>query len=404
MSKKIIQEMELQSLKNRFDLIGDDPQFLRALSVAEQVAATDMSVLVMGESGVGKESIPQIIHSNSPRKHHKYIAVNCGAIPEGTMESELFGHIKGSFTGANENRKGYFEVADGGTIFLDEVGELSAESQKRLLRVLESGDFYKVGSSTVQKTDVRVIAATNVDLMEAIRQKKFREDLYYRLNQIPITLPPLRERRGDIPLLFRKFAVDCADRYNMPPVSLTREAQAVLMSYRWPGNIRQLKNIVEQITVLETSRLIDADTLKSYLPQQNEDLHPVVSVPGQEGGFISDKEVIYKMIYSLKQEVDAIKQKISAGALPQPPQNIQVTPGDQPSAPATPNVIVVEQTPEEEPKNLSIESLYKERIQEVLTKYPRNRKAASEELGISERTLYRKIKEYGIDLKKKKNK
>ena len=404
MSKKIIQEMELQSLKNRFDLIGDDPQFLRALSVAEQVAATDMSVLVMGESGVGKESIPQIIHSNSPRKHHKYIAVNCGAIPEGTMESELFGHIKGSFTGANENRKGYFEVADGGTIFLDEVGELSAESQKRLLRVLESGDFYKVGSSTVQKTDVRVIAATNVDLMEAIRQKKFREDLYYRLNQIPITLPPLRERRGDIPLLFRKFAVDCADRYNMPPVSLTREAQAVLMSYRWPGNIRQLKNIVEQITVLETSRLIDADTLKSYLPQQNEDLHPVVSVPGQEGGFISDKEVIYKMIYSLKQEVDAIKQKISAGALPQPPQNIQVTPGDQPSAPATPNVIVVEQAPEEEPKNLSIESLYKERIQEVLTKYPRNRKAASEELGISERTLYRKIKEYGIDLKKKKNK
>lgn len=396
--------MELQSLKNRFDLIGDDPQFLRALSVAEQVAATDMSVLVMGESGVGKESIPQIIHSNSPRKHHKYIAVNCGAIPEGTMESELFGHIKGSFTGANENRKGYFEVADGGTIFLDEVGELSAESQKRLLRVLESGDFYKVGSSTVQKTDVRVIAATNVDLMEAIRQKKFREDLYYRLNQIPITLPPLRERRGDIPLLFRKFAVDCADRYNMPPVSLTREAQAVLMSYRWPGNIRQLKNIVEQITVLETSRLIDADTLKSYLPQQNEDLHPVVSVPGQEGGFISDKEVIYKMIYSLKQEVDAIKQKISAGALPQPPQNIQVTPGDQPSAPATPNVIVVEQAPEEEPKNLSIESLYKERIQEVLTKYPRNRKAASEELGISERTLYRKIKEYGIDLKKKKNK
>lgn len=394
----------MQSLKNRFDLIGDDPQFLRALSVAEQVAATDMSVLVMGESGVGKESIPQIIHSNSPRKHHKYIAVNCGAIPEGTMESELFGHIKGSFTGANENRKGYFEVADGGTIFLDEVGELSAESQKRLLRVLESGDFYKVGSSTVQKTDVRVIAATNVDLMEAIRQKKFREDLYYRLNQIPITLPPLRERRGDIPLLFRKFAVDCADRYNMPPVSLTREAQAVLMSYRWPGNIRQLKNIVEQITVLETSRLIDADTLKSYLPQQNEDLHPVVSIPGQEGGFISDKEVIYKMIYSLKQEVDAIKQKISAGALPQPPQNIQVTPGDQPSAPATPNVIVVEQAPEEEPKNLSIESLYKERIQEVLTKYPRNRKAASEELGISERTLYRKIKEYGIDLKKKKNK
>ncbi|MBQ6311496.1 MAG: sigma-54-dependent Fis family transcriptional regulator [Bacteroidales bacterium] len=394
--------MELQSLKNRFDLIGDDPQFLRALQVAEQVASTDMSVLVMGESGVGKESIPQIIHYSSPRKHQKYIAVNCGAIPEGTMESELFGHVRGSFTGANENRKGYFEVADGGTIFLDEVGELSAESQKRLLRVLESGEFYKVGSSTVQKTDVRVIAATNVDLMGAIRQKKFREDLYYRLNQIPITLPPLRERRGDILLLFRKFSVDCADRYNMPPVSLTRDAQAVLMSYRWPGNIRQLKNIVEQITVLEPSREIDAETLKTYIPDQGEDLHPVISAnPGQDG-FINDKEVIYKMIYSLKQEVDAIKQKISAGGLPQSPQhqNIQVSPETQPSA--RNNVIVVEQTNTEDPADLSIEAMYKERIMEVLRKYPRNRKAASEELGISERTLYRKIKEYGIDLKKKK--
>lgn len=394
--------MELQSLKNRFDLIGDDPQFLRALQVAEQVASTDMSVLVMGESGVGKESIPQIIHYSSPRKHQKYIAVNCGAIPEGTMESELFGHVKGSFTGANENRKGYFEVADGGTIFLDEVGELSAESQKRLLRVLESGEFYKVGSSTVQKTDVRVIAATNVDLMGAIRQKKFREDLYYRLNQIPITLPPLRERRGDILLLFRKFSVDCADRYNMPPVSLTRDAQAVLMSYRWPGNIRQLKNIVEQITVLEPSREIDAETLKTYIPDQGEDLHPVISAtPGQDG-FINDKEVIYKMIYSLKQEVDAIKQKISAGGLPQSPQhqNIQVSPETQPAA--RNNVIVVEQTNAEDPADLSIEAMYKERIMEVLRKYPRNRKAASEELGISERTLYRKIKEYGIDLKKKK--
>ena len=394
--------MELQSLKNRFDLIGDDPQFLRALQVAEQVASTDMSVLVMGESGVGKESIPQIIHYSSPRKHQKYIAVNCGAIPEGTMESELFGHVKGSFTGANENRKGYFEVADGGTIFLDEVGELSAESQKRLLRVLESGEFYKVGSSTVQKTNVRVIAATNVDLMVAIRQKKFREDLYYRLNQIPITLPPLRERRGDILLLFRKFSVDCADRYNMPPISLTREAQSVLMSYRWPGNIRQLKNIVEQITVLEPSREISAETLKAYIPDQGEDLHPVISGnPGQDG-FINDKEMIYKMIYSLKQEVDAIKQKISAGGLPQSPQhqNIQVTPETQPAA--RNNVIVVEQTNAEDAADLSIEAMYKERIMEVLRKYPRNRKAASEELGISERTLYRKIKEYGIDLKKKK--
>mgnify|MGYP002624155061 FL=1 len=395
--------MELQSLKNRFDLIGDDPQFNRALEVAETVASTDMSVLVSGESGVGKESIPQIIHNSSPRKHGKYIAVNCGAIPEGTMESELFGHIKGSFTGANENRKGYFEVADGGTIFLDEVGELSAESQKRLLRVLESGEFYKVGSSTVQKTDVRVIAATNVNLQEAIRQKKFREDLYYRLNQIPIYLPPLRERKGDIFLLFRKFAVDCADRYNMPPVVLTREAQAVLLSYRWPGNIRQLKNIVEQITILEPQRQIDAASLKKYLPFQDEDLHPVITGANvRDGGFMDDKEMILKMIYALKQEVEAIKQKISAGALPvsaDGPEHqsssgkiIDVTPTDNSDQ-------ISAEAPSED---LSISSLYEERIREVLRKFPRNRKAAAAELGISERTLYRKIKDFGIEVKKKK--
>ena len=397
--------MELQSLKNRFDLIGDDPQFNRALEVAEMVASTDMTVLVSGESGVGKESIPQIIHNSSPRKHGKYIAVNCGAIPEGTMESELFGHIKGSFTGANENRKGYFEVADGGTIFLDEVGELSAESQKRLLRVLESGEFYKVGSSTVQKTDVRVIAATNVNLQEAIRQKKFREDLFYRLNQIPVFLPPLRERKGDIYLLFRKFATDCADRYQMPPVSLTRDAQAMLISYRWPGNIRQLKNVVEQITILEPERLIDSSMLKKYLPFQDEDLHPVLpgfSSPG--GGFIDDKDMILKMIYALKQEVESIKQSISMGALPQPSQNIQVSASQADGK-------VIDVTPQSDgfhsdhslgKDNLSISSLYEERIKEVLMKYPRNRKAAAEELGISERTLYRKIKDYGINVKKKR--
>lgn len=392
-------------MKNRFDLIGDDPQFNRALEVAEMVASTDMTVLVSGESGVGKESIPQIIHNSSPRKHGKYIAVNCGAIPEGTMESELFGHIKGSFTGANENRKGYFEVADGGTIFLDEVGELSAESQKRLLRVLESGEFYKVGSSTVQKTDVRVIAATNVNLQEAIRQKKFREDLFYRLNQIPVFLPPLRERKGDIYLLFRKFATDCADRYQMPPVSLTRDAQAMLISYRWPGNIRQLKNVVEQITILEPERLIDSSMLKKYLPFQDEDLHPVLpgfSSPG--GSFIDDKDMILKMIYALKQEVESIKQSISMGALPQPSQNIQVSANQADGK-------VIDVTPQSDDfhsdhslgkDNLSISSLYEERIKEVLMKYPRNRKAAAEELGISERTLYRKIKDYGINVKKKR--
>lgn len=400
--------MELQSLKNRFDLIGDDPQFNRALEIAEMVASTDMSVLVVGESGVGKESIPQIIHNSSPRKHGKYIAVNCGAIPEGTMESELFGHIKGSFTGANENRKGYFEVADGGTIFLDEVGELSAESQKRLLRVLESGEFYKVGSSTVQKTNVRVIAATNVNLQEAIRAKKFREDLYYRLNQIPINLPPLRERKGDIFLLFRKFAADTADRYNMPPVSLTRDAQAMLLSYRWPGNIRQLKNIVEQITILEPSRQIDGEALKKYLPFQDEDLHPVVTgFSSPDGGFIDDKEMILQMIYALKQDVENLKQMVSAGALPQKVAGNNIVISDPP---AKGRVIDVTHSdmekldePTQEQKDLSISSMYEERIKDVLKKFPRNRKAAAEELGISERTLYRKIKEYGIEMKKKRS-
>lgn len=387
--------MELQSLKNRFDLIGDDPKFNRALEVAEQVAQTDLSVLVSGESGVGKESIPQIIHSNSPRKHKKYVAVNCGAIPEGTMESELFGHIKGSFTGANETRKGYFEVADGGTIFLDEVGELSAESQKRLLRVLESGEFYKVGSSTVQKTDVRVIAATNVNLLQAISQKKFREDLFYRLNQIPIELPPLRERKGDIPMLFRKFALDCADRYNMPCIELTRDAQVLLMTYRWPGNIRQLKNVVEQIAVLEQSRVIDAETMGKYLPK--DDIHPVLATPQggfQEGSFINDKEVIYKMIYTLKQDVDNLKQVAASGGFSQAAtQNITV-----PQSGNEEKVIVVssEGDTKSEAEDLSINGAYKQKILSALKKYPRNRKAAAEELGISERTLYRKIKEFDI--------
>ena len=391
--------MELQSLKNRFDLIGDDPKFNYALTVAERVASTDVSVLVSGESGVGKESIPKIIHFSSPRKHKKYIAVNCGAIPEGTMESELFGHIKGSFTGANDNRKGYFEEADGGTIFLDEVGELSAESQKRLLRVLESGEFYKVGSSTVQKTDVRVIAATNVDLQEAIRQRRFREDLYYRLNQVPIYLPPLRERKSDILMLFRKFASDCADRYNLAPVSLDKDAQSILISYRWPGNIRQLKNIVDQITILEPSRQINPATIKKYLPFYGEDLHPVDLA--QDDFLGGDKKMIIKMILTLKQEVDELKNKMSAQT---PMPNIQVAaqPVDQ-----TPDDAVFTETVEPEPvaesiDNHSLQAMEEKMIREVLNKYPRNRKAAAKELKISERTLYRKIKEYGIQNERKK--
>lgn len=391
--------MELQSLKNRFDLIGDDPQFNYALTVAERVASTDVSVLVSGESGVGKESIPKIIHFSSPRKHKKYIAVNCGAIPEGTMESELFGHIKGSFTGANDNRKGYFEEADGGTIFLDEVGELSAESQKRLLRVLESGEFYKVGSSTVQKTDVRVIAATNVDLQEAIRQRRFREDLFYRLNQVPIYLPPLRERKSDILMLFRKFASDCADRYNLAPVSLDKDAQSILISYRWPGNIRQLKNIVDQITILEPSRQITPATIKKYLPFYGEDLHPVDLA--QDDFLGGDKKMIIKMILTLKQEVDELKNKISAQT-PMPNIQVAVQPVDQ-----TPDDAVFTETVEPEPvaesiDNHSLQAMEEKMIREVLNKYPRNRKAAAKELKISERTLYRKIKEYGIQNERKK--
>lgn len=386
-------------MKNRFDLIGDDPQFNYALTVAERVASTDVSVLVSGESGVGKESIPKIIHFSSPRKHKKYIAVNCGAIPEGTMESELFGHIKGSFTGANDNRKGYFEEADGGTIFLDEVGELSAESQKRLLRVLESGEFYKVGSSTVQKTDVRVIAATNVDLQEAIRQRRFREDLFYRLNQVPIYLPPLRERKSDILMLFRKFASDCADRYNLAPVSLDKDAQSILISYRWPGNIRQLKNIVDQITILEPFRQITPATIKKYLPFYGEDLHPVDLA--QDDFFGGDKKMIIKMILTLKQEVDELKNKISAQT-PMPNIQVAVQPVDQ-----TPDDAVFTETVEPEPvaesiDNHSLQAMEEKMIREVLNKYPRNRKAAAKELKISERTLYRKIKEYGIQNERKK--
>lgn len=315
------------------------------------------------------------------------------------MESELFGHIKGSFTGANDNRKGYFEEADGGTIFLDEVGELSAESQKRLLRVLESGEFYKVGSSTVQKTDVRVIAATNVDLQEAIRQRRFREDLFYRLNQVPIYLPPLRERKSDILMLFRKFASDCADRYNLAPVSLDKDAQSILISYRWPGNIRQLKNIVDQITILEPSRQINSATIKKYLPFYGEDLHPVDLA--QDDFFGGDKKMIIKMILTLKQEVDELKNKISAQT-PMPNIQVAVQPVDQ-----TPDDAVFTETVEPEPvaesiDNHSLQAMEEKMIREVLNKYPRNRKAAAKELKISERTLYRKIKEYGIQNERKK--
>ena len=391
--------MELDSIKQRFGIIGNDPELEHAIEIAQQVAGTDLSVLVTGESGVGKEVIPQIIHSNSPRKHEVYIAVNCGAIPEGTIDSELFGHEKGSFTGAMEARKGYFEEADGGTLFLDEVAELPMSTQVRLLRVLQTGEFLKVGSSKVQKTNVRVIAATNVDLLKAIRQGRFREDLFYRLNTVPITIPPLRSRKNDIYLLFRKFALDFADRYMMPVVKLDSEAREVLENYRWPGNIRQLKSVAEQISILEHKREISADTLRKYLPNNGAEALPVrVGESQTNADYQADRDLIFKILFQLRQEVDTIKAAMpvqggdrqTAG---QAPAQIIISPED---------VRSVEQEVEhlhEEIKameNFSIQDSNADLIRRALERHAGNRKDAARELGISERTLYRKIKDLGL--------
>jgi len=404
--------MEIQSIKQRFDIIGDDPGLNRALDIATQVAGTDLSVLVTGESGVGKEAIPQIIHQNSPRKHGVYIAVNCGAIPEGTIDSELFGHEKGSFTGANEMRKGYFEVADGGTIFLDEVAELPLSTQVRLLRILQTGEFYKVGSSKVQKTNVRVVAATNVNLMHAIHTGKFREDLYYRLNTVPISIPALRERKGDIYLLFRKFALDFADKYKMPVVKLTRDAQIMLQQYRWPGNIRQLKNVAEQMSVLEKERLIDVDILQKYLQEDNPDNLPVLNTGAGKNDFISDRDILYKMIFQLKQEVAHLKEIVEHQEPRHIPSSIDaesVAPSHGVSITAVsdkPKVIHdtvyttidkdFEELPDIKVEQLSIPSVNADLIKKCLEKHNGRRKDAAAELGISERTLYRKIKELNL--------
>ncbi|MBP3343672.1 MAG: sigma-54-dependent Fis family transcriptional regulator [Bacteroidales bacterium] len=407
-----MRDMEIQNIKQRFDIIGDDPGLNRALDIATQVAGTDLSVLVTGESGVGKEAIPQIIHQNSPRKHGVYIAVNCGAIPEGTIDSELFGHEKGSFTGANEMRKGYFEVADGGTIFLDEVAELPLSTQVRLLRILQTGEFYKVGSSKVQKTNVRVVAATNVNLMHAIHTGKFREDLYYRLNTVPISIPALRERKGDIYLLFRKFALDFADKYKMPVVKLTRDAQIMLQQYRWPGNIRQLKNVAEQMSVLEKERLIDVDILQKYLPADNPDNLPVLNTGAGKNDFISDRDILYKMIFQLKQEVAHLKEIVEHQEPRHIPSSIDaesVAPSHGVSITAVsdkPKVIHdtvyttidkdFEELPDIKVEQLSIPSVNADLIKKCLEKHNGRRKDAAAELGISERTLYRKIKELNL--------
>jgi len=395
-------DKELISLKNRFDIIGNDPALNRALEIAVAVAPTDLTVLVYGESGVGKENIPNIIHQNSLRKTGKYFAVNCGAIPEGTIDSELFGHEKGSFTGAVEMRRGYFEEADGGTLFLDEIGELPLASQAKLLRVLQSGEFIRVGSSKVLKTNVRVIAATNVNLMYAVQKGKFREDLYYRLSAVPIRMPALRDRKDDIHLLFRKFASDFSYKNTRANVRLTEDAVALLRSYRWPGNIRQLKNVAEVVSALESVKMtpgterveINAATLARYIPKDEPNTLPVLSTRQDEGSAFSndEKEMIVKALFQLKQDVDRLKEVVYGGA-PQEKQPERLPRWEEEALEPDEQVFEApaqEDTPSE-PLPLSLHDVNDDLIRKALEKYG-NRKAAATALGISERTLYRKIK------------
>ncbi|WP_435623497.1 sigma-54 interaction domain-containing protein [Flagellimonas sp.] len=422
----------VQSIKQRFELIGNDTQLNRAIEKAIQVAPTDISVLVTGESGVGKEAIPKIIHSLSHRKHAKYIAVNCGAIPEGTIDSELFGHEKGAFTGATQTRSGYFEVADGGTIFLDEVGELPLTTQVRLLRVLENGEFLKVGSSQVQKTDVRIVAATNVNMFEAIKKEKFREDLYYRLSTVEINIPPLRERQEDIHLLFRKFASDFGQKYKMPTIRLEESAIALLLKYRWPGNIRQLRNIAEQVSVLEENRSVSAATLSSYLPNATRsNLPAVIGQEKKESDFSNEREILYKVLFDMKGDLNDLKkltlellqnsdtqkvqeenetliQKIYGNQEEQSLEKEEAIPTEvlhlpepvvenhatQISRPSEDRYHFAEEIEEEE--TLSLQEKEIELIKKSLERNRGKRKAAAAELGISERTLYRKIKQYDL--------
>lgn len=402
--------MNVQSIKQRFSIIGGSNLLDRAIEIAAQVAPTDLSVLITGESGSGKEVMPQIIHAYSARKHGPYIAVNCGAIPEGTIDSELFGHEKGSFTGAHEARKGYFEVANGGTIFLDEVGELPLTTQVRLLRVLETGEFIRVGSSKAQKTNVRVVAATNVQMLHAVQRGTFREDLYYRLNTVPIPVPPLRERKEDIHLLFRWFAQEAATKYKAPPLVLSDEALQVLLSYRWPGNVRQLRNIVEQMSVIEQKRDVDAKTLRNYLPAEVTALAPLPGGMAETSSeSINERELIFKFLFDMKSDLNALKEQVRTltGGHPLPAPTVAPVYRDEyllPSSAAQGTVSIrmpgdtndedVDHTEVEEV--LSLEEKEKELIKKALHKHRNRRKTAAQELGISERTLYRKIKEYGI--------
>jgi len=405
----------IQDIKLRFGIIGNAPELDRAIAKSMRVAPTDISVMVYGESGTGKEVIPKIIHQLSARKHGPYIAVNCGAIPEGTIDSELFGHEKGSFTGATANRKGYFEVADGGTIFLDEVGELPLATQVRLLRVLETGEFIKVGSSKAQKTDVRIVAATNANMQEAIQNNRFREDLFYRLNTVQVSLPPLRDRKDDIQLIFRKFAMDFAEKYKMPSVRLSEEAIDIISKYYWPGNIRQLRNVTEQLSVVEESRMIGVKVLENYLPKNSTKTLPALYNSGkQAANNYTEREILYKVLFDMKKDIGDLKkltQELMKGDENFHENNAQLInkvynqydeietgqtillPSHQ-NEDAEPNTIQVQEVESQE--NLSLQEKEIEMIQSCLEKHKGKRKGAANELGISERTLYRKIKQYNL--------
>ena len=411
---------DLQNIKQRFGIIGNFEGLNRAIDIAVQVAPTDLSVLITGESGTGKEIFPQVIHSYSTRKHGQYIAVNCGAIPEGTIDSELFGHEKGSFTGASDSRKGYFEVADGGTIFLDEVAELPLSTQVRLLRVLETGEFIRVGSSKVQKTNVRVIAASNVEVPRAIDNGKFREDLFYRLNTVPIKMPALRDRGEDIFLLFRKFSVDFAEKYRMPAIRLDSEAKNLLLNYGWPGNVRQLKNITEQISIIENEREITSSNLRNYLPDYGGIKLPAIIKKDDDKSFSSEREILYKILFDMKSdmndlkklvfdlirhgEIDVTFQETNSRAIKNLFREAKEEAGthtetESPSVDFSPHQTInnIQDTEEIIEESLSLADKEVEMIKKALEKYNGKRKMAAGELGISERTLYRKIKEYGIE-------
>ena len=415
--------MNLQAVKLRFGIIGNSEKLNRALEIALQVAPTDLTVLINGESGTGKEIFAQVIHAYSTRKHNNFIAVNCGAIPDGTIDSELFGHEKGSFTGAHESRKGYFEEVDKGTIFLDEVAELPLSTQVRLLRVLETGEFLRVGSSKVQKTDVRVIAASNVNFEEAIQKGKFREDLYYRLSTVPVYIPPLRERGEDIFLLFTKFAADFSEKYRMPPIRLSAEAKNILLHYNWPGNVRQLKNITEQISIIEKNREIDARILLKYLNPAPKSSLPAIIHDKSNADYATEREILFKFLYDIKRELDETKKAVNIllrqGAKSNDAMQLDILPLNK-NDNTSHNETIIEPTIEykndiehiennnehiidteeikEEETPLSLEEMEKKMISNALKKYQGKRKLAAQELGISERTLYRKIKQYGLDL------